>query len=140
MFAEPNKNLMARVERAVAALLARDGRFTYMSLLTELGVLAPKDLAAWRAGRVPVLEKVIRTNLTKLARIQTAVRRLARARGLDRQVQRAPRGRRYSKTGQPFVEDEYGATYRQKRPRPPQAEQEPSRTAPGKQVADRHVF
>ena len=115
MSAEPNKSLMARVERAVAALLERDGRLTYLSLLAELGVLTPGDVEAWRAGHVPCLEKVIRTNLTKLTRIQTAVRRIARARGLDRHVQRAPRGRRYSKTGNPFVEEEYGATYRQKR-------------------------
>lgn len=51
------------------------------------------------------------SNLTTLARIQTAVRRFARAHGLQRRSVRAPRGRRYSKSGRPFVEDEYGAVY-----------------------------
>lgn len=117
MSSEPNKNLVARVERAATSLLARNGRLTYLALLVELGVLARADLEAWQAGRVPFLEKVIRTNLTKLARIQTAVRRIARTRGLERQVQRAPRGRCFSKTGQPFVEEEYGAVYREPRAR-----------------------
>jgi hypothetical protein len=60
---------------------------------------------------VPCLEKVASANLTKLARIQTAVRRFARAHGLKRRIIRAPRGRRYSKSGHPFVEEEYGAVY-----------------------------
>ena len=64
------------------------------------------------------MEKVVRANLSKLARIQTAVRRLARARNLERLVARAPRRRRYSKTGHPFVEEEYGATYRVRHPKP----------------------
>ena len=43
-------------------------------------------------------EKVIRTNLTGLGRIQTAVRRIARTRDLEQKVQRASRGRRFSKS------------------------------------------
>ncbi len=103
---------MRRVERAAEVLLDREGRFTYPSLLQELGMLAPRDLEAWRGGLVPFMEKVVRANLSKLARIQTAVRRLARARDLERLAARAPRGRRYSKAGHPFVEEEDGATYR----------------------------
>ncbi len=132
MSAEPNKSLMARVERAVATLLERDGRITYLSLLAELGVLTPRDVRAWRAGHLPCLEKVIHMNLTKLTRIQTAVRRIARVQRLDRQVQRAPHGQRYSKTGNPFVEEEYGATYRQKRSRPGQLDE----TAVSRRSAD----
>jgi hypothetical protein len=64
-----------------------------------------------RGGRVPFLEKVTRANLTTLARIQTAVRRLARVHRLKRRIVRAPRGRRYSKSGHLFVEEEYSAVY-----------------------------
>ena len=110
---------MARVERAVEALLGRDGHLTYPALLRELGVLTKKDLEAWRAGRVPYLERVIRTNLTRLSRIQTAVRRMARARNWKRTVTGPKRGRRYSKTGHPFVEEEYAAYYRPLQARPP---------------------
>lgn len=70
------------------------------------------------AGHVPFLERVVHTNLTKLARIHAAVRRLARAHGLQRQAARPPRGRRYSKSGYPSVEAEYGATYRPIQQRP----------------------
>lgn len=65
---EPNKTLTARVERAVAAVLRREGHLTYPALLCDLGVLTKQDLEAWRAGRVPYLEKVTRTNLTRLSR------------------------------------------------------------------------
>ncbi len=122
MSREPNKNLMARVERAVAAILQRDGHLTYPALLCELGVLTRNDLEAWRAGRVPSLEHVVRMNLTRLARIQTAVRRIARARNLKRTITGPKRGRRYSKTGHPFVEEEYAAYYR-----PPQHHPQESR-------------
>jgi len=108
---QPNKKLTDRVERAAVALLARDGRFTYPTLLRELGIISAQDLDAWRGGCVPFLEKVTRANLTKLARIQTAVRRVARVLGLKRRIVHAPRGRRYSKSGHPSVEEEYGAVY-----------------------------
>ena len=119
---EPNKNLTARVERAVAAVLQREGHLTYPALLCELGVLTKQDLEAWRAGRVPYLEKVTRTNLTRLSRIQTAVRRMARARNWKRTVTGLKRGRRYSKTSHPFVEEEYAAYYRPVHPHQPAAQ------------------
>ncbi len=112
---------MVRVERAVDAVLRRDGHLTYPTLLSELGVLTKKNFEAWRAGRVPYLERVIRTNLTRLSRIQTAVRRIARARNWKRTITGPKRGRRYSKTGHPFVEEEYAAYYRPIQHGPPTA-------------------
>ena len=112
MTAKPNKDLARRVEAAAARLLDRDGEITYPALLMELGHLSRADLDAWRSGRAPDLERVVRANLTKLARIQTAVRRLGRDRGLVRHVRSAPGGRRFSKTGQPHVEAEYRSAYR----------------------------
>lgn len=108
---QPNKKLTDRVERAALALLARDGRLTYPTLLRQLGILSKQHLDAWRSGRVPFLEKVTRANLTTLARIQIAVRRFARVHELKRRIVRAPRGRRYSKSRHPFVEEEYSAVY-----------------------------
>lgn len=111
MSSRPNAKLMERVNRAVSILLAREGRVDYPLLLREMGFLTPANLTEWRKGRVQCLEKVVGTNLTKLARIQAAMRGIARERQLNRKLVRAPRGRRYSKTGQPFIEDEYGAVY-----------------------------
>lgn len=71
-------------------------------------MLAPQDLEAWRAGRIPFLERAISGNLTKLARIQKAVRRVARERGLVRRAGSVG-GPRFSKNGHPFVEGEYRA-------------------------------
>jgi len=111
MSSRPNAKLMERVNRAVSALLAREGRVDYPLLLREMGVLTPANLAEWRKGRVQCLERVVSANLTKLARIQAAMRQIARDRRLDMKLVRAPRGRRYSKAGNPFIEEEYGAIY-----------------------------
>lgn len=111
MSKKPNKNLSARVERAAGKALANRGMITYPDLFIEMGILDQRDLNQWYKGRVPFLEKVIRSNLTKLARIQTAVRRYAQEHGLKRSLKGPGRGRRYSKTGHPFTEEEYHACY-----------------------------
>jgi hypothetical protein len=112
---EPSEDLMKRVARAMDAVLSRDGSLTYPRLLVELGCLTPKDLDAWRRGRLPYLERAIHMNLTKLSRVQTAVRRIARERGLVWRLDAASPKHPYSKTRNPIVEAEYGMVYR----RPP---------------------
>ena len=72
-------------------------------------MLSSSSLDEWRAGRVPYLERVVTGNLTKLARIQKGVLRSARKWGLQRRVE--GRKRRFSKTGNPFIEEEYSAVY-----------------------------
>ena len=84
MSKQPNSNMTARVERAAGKVLARDGMITYPELFIEMGILDKRDLEQWYKGRVPFLEKVIRSNLTKLARLQTAVRRYGLDHGLKR--------------------------------------------------------
>ena len=111
MSKKPNKNLSSRVERAAGKVLARNGMITYTDLFIEMGILDQRDLEQWYKGRVPFLEKVIQSNLTKLARIQTAVRRYGREHGLKRSLRGPKRGRRYSKIGHPFTEEEYHACY-----------------------------
>src|ERR1700691_4628498 len=74
---QPNNLLSARVRKAAAAVMQKNGRITYPELFIEMGILSEKNLLDWRKGRVPFLERVIVCNLTKLARIMTAVRRLA---------------------------------------------------------------
>ncbi|MBK6940852.1 MAG: hypothetical protein IPH13_11725 [Planctomycetes bacterium] len=109
---QPNHDLESRVVRCADVVLKRDGFVTYPTLFREMGLLAPGDLDAWRKGRIVNLERVVCTNLTKLARIQTAVRRWAKNRDLTRARVGAPKGRRYSKSGQPWVESEYATLYR----------------------------
>lgn len=116
MSSEPNTDLMKRVACAMDAVLSRNGSLTYLKLLMEMDALNAKDVEAWRRGHVPCHERVIRMNLTKLGRIQTAVRRIARERGLLRRLDAASPKRPYSKTRNPVVEAEYGMVYR---PPPP---------------------
>lgn len=111
MTSRPTPVLTARVERAAAIVLARDGRLTYPALFVEMGILDPRDLAAWRSGRAPYLERVLRSNLTRLVRIQKAVRRIARDQQLQRRPSHPPPALRYSKTGNAFVEAEYACVY-----------------------------
>ena len=74
-------------------------------------MLSPTDLDEWRLGRVPYLERVVKGNLSKPARTQKGVRRSARRRGLRRRVEGVHRKARFSKSGNPYIEEEYAATY-----------------------------
>ena len=81
-------------------------------LLQEMDLLLARDVEEWRRGHVPFLEKVINTNLTRMLRIQTALRTFALERQLHRREGKPLKGcRRYSKSGAEVVEREYGARY-----------------------------
>ncbi len=111
MSKQPNKLLTKRVNSAINAVIYRNKQLTYPELFIELGILSAKDFSAWKIGQVPFLEKVVQSNLTKLARIMTAVRRFARENHLERTISPQPR-KPYSKTGMNFLETEYRAVYR----------------------------
>lgn len=111
MSKQPNKLLTKRVNSAINAVIYRNKQLTYPDLFIELGILSAKDFSAWKTGQVPFLEKVVQSNLTKLARIMTAVRRFARENHLERTISPQPR-KPYSKTAMDFLEEEYKAVYR----------------------------
>jgi hypothetical protein len=128
MSKQPNKLLTQRVRRAAGKVMARNCQLTYPELFMEMGILSPKDYKEWQAGRIPFLEKVIHSNLTKLARVMTAVRRLARDCELLRTVGRRPK-QRYSKNFIPCVEEEYRSIYSAGRGRTNRSQAAPSRIA-----------
>jgi hypothetical protein len=117
MSKQPNKLLIKRVESSINAVVRRNQHLTYPELFIEMGILSKKDYAAWKAGQIPFLEKVIHSNLTRLARIMTAVRRFARENQLERNSGPQP-AKQYSKTATGFLEEEYRAIYRIPVPRP----------------------
>lgn len=117
MSTQPNKLLTERVRRAVASVMQKNGRLTYPELFIEMDILTEKNYLDWRKGRVPYLERVIICNLTKLARIMTAVRRLALELGLDRVVGGKQKCR-FSKSGNPHLEEEYCSTYSKRKKKP----------------------
>lgn len=61
--------MFPRIERAVAGILANAKVVAPVDVLVKMSLLAPEDLEAWRFGRVPYLERVIRCNLTRLSRL-----------------------------------------------------------------------
>lgn len=61
--------MFPRIQRAVAAILVKQKFVAPVDVLVRMELLAPKDLEAWRFGRVPYLERVICCNLTKSSRL-----------------------------------------------------------------------
>ena len=66
--------LFPRIERAVAAILAKGKVVAPVDVLVAMGLLTPKLLEDWRRGRVPYLEKVITCNLPRLTRLLRILR------------------------------------------------------------------
>jgi len=127
---QPNKLLSDRVRKAAASVMQKNGgRLSYPELFIEMDILTEKNYLDWRKGRVPFLEGVITCNLSKLARIMTAVRRLAQEQGQDRVVGGKQKCR-YSKSGNPHLEEEYRSTYskRKNKQQVPQARPEAALT------------
>jgi len=64
-----NDPLYPKVACAVQVLLQRGKVVAPVDVLVGMGLLMPEHLEAWRFGRVPYLERVIRCNLTRLSRL-----------------------------------------------------------------------
>jgi hypothetical protein len=61
--------IFPRIERAVAAILTSGKVVAPVDVLVRMDILAPTDFDAWRFGRVPYLERVIRGSLSRLSRL-----------------------------------------------------------------------
>jgi hypothetical protein len=66
--------LYPRIVRAVDAILARGKVVAPVDVLVGMHLLTAKRLEVWRRGRVPYLEKVIVSNLTRLSRLLRILR------------------------------------------------------------------
>jgi len=53
-----------RVVAAVSAILASSPFVAPIDVFVQMGLLRIQDLAEWRAGRLPYLEKAIKCNLS----------------------------------------------------------------------------
>jgi hypothetical protein len=106
--------LFPRIERAVAAILAKSKVVTPIGVLVGMDLLKLSDVDDWRRGRIPYLEKAIQGNLKKLGRILRILRfhshdlNLKASSTVYMRYGRGPRCRlRFSKTGDPNVEEAY---------------------------------
>jgi hypothetical protein len=61
--------MFPRIERAVAAILVEGNVVAPVDVLVRMDILAPKDLEDWRFGRLPYLERVIQSSLSRLSRL-----------------------------------------------------------------------
>src|SRR5437762_10861766 len=106
--------LYPRIAQAVSAILVKSKVVGPVDVLVRMGLLKPGDLQDWRMGRVPFLEKVIGCNLPRLGRLLRILRMHAHDLKLVPSTTgymrwgKGPKQRlRFSKTGQPPVEDAY---------------------------------
>jgi hypothetical protein len=103
-----------RIVRAVAALLAKGDVVAPIDVFVHMEMLARPDVEAWRFGRVPYLEKVIRCNRAQASRIL----RILRMHVHDLNMPPSPTAYvrsgkgprpplRFTKTGDPNLEEAY---------------------------------
>ncbi len=69
------QKLQTELGSAAGRLLREKGYISYPDLFIALGYLSRSDYEDWRSRRVPYLERVIKTNLTRISFILTAVRK-----------------------------------------------------------------
>ena len=69
--------LKHKVHSIVSSTLMEKIYISPVELLMKIGVLSAKDYEDWRFGRVPYLEKVCKTNLSKLSFIMKELRAYA---------------------------------------------------------------
>lgn len=73
-----NQKLEAKVKSICSSEAYLKGYISMINVLLALELLTKKDYEDWRRGKVPYLEKVCHTNLSKLSFIQKCVDAYAR--------------------------------------------------------------
>lgn len=111
-------SIYPRVVRAVDAIL-RDGKVVApIDVLVRMSLLSPERVEDWRRRRVPYLERVTNCNLTRLSRLLRILRFHAHDLKLVPSMTVYTswgRGRRqvlrFSKTGDPRIEEAYSRCF-----------------------------
>ena len=110
--------MFPRIERTVAALLAKGNVVAPVDVLIGMGLLMPDRLKAWRLGQVPYLEKEIAANLSRLSRLLRILRFHAHDLNLEPSATAyMPRGKgprqklRFTKSGDRRIEAAYATHF-----------------------------
>jgi hypothetical protein len=107
------QEITARVRRVAEQALAEKGYAAPIDVLMGLGWLAPVRVDEWRQGRLPVLERGVQANLSKISDALADFRQWARQRDLvpsrTEYVARTRDRRRlqFSLSGRPSIEEAY---------------------------------
>lgn len=99
-----------KIVAAVARILAKQHFVAPAELFVEMNLLPAVDFERWKRGQVPVLERVIRCNLTKAGRILRLLRFHAHDLNLKPSItvyQRKGHRLRFSRSGEPKIEEAY---------------------------------
>lgn len=106
--------------RLIASNILKESHYiSPVDMLIKIGVLSVKDYENWRFGRVPYLEKVCKTNLSKLTVMMNELRAFARQNYLQPSwtayCQWGVKGKkiplRFSKSGSLNIENAYATHY-----------------------------
>lgn len=102
------------MSREASRLLQEKGYVAFVDVLMGMGKLSKEDYEKWRCRGVPYLEKVVTINLSKLNHLLRVFRRNSRNKGLRPSTtvykswgKRRKMTLRFSKSGNPYVEDAY---------------------------------
>jgi hypothetical protein len=103
-----------KIVAAVSRILARQCFVAPVELFVEMNLLPAADLERWRRGQIPVLERVIRCNLTKAGRILRLLRFHAHDLNLKPSLtvyQHRGHRLRFSRSGEPKIEEVYSTHF-----------------------------
>ena len=98
----------AEIAAAVLRILSRQRFVSPIDVFVEMGLLMTDDLARWKQGQVPSLERVIRCNLTRAGRILRLLRFHVHDLNLKPSItvyQRRGQRLRFSLSGEPKIEE-----------------------------------
>ncbi|MGL5018519.1 MAG: hypothetical protein ACRDBP_10315 [Luteolibacter sp.] len=99
-----------KIVAAVSRILARKRFVAPVELFVEMDLLPAADLERWKRGQIPVLERVIRCNLTRAGRILRLLRFHAHDLNLKPSLtvyQHRSHRLRFSRSGEPKIEEAY---------------------------------
>ena len=112
------QDILRELGRVTAVLLHEKGSIAPVDVFLRLGSLTQADDDRWRRGQIPVLERVIQINLTRITFIMQALRRhslqghLRPSPTVYMSWGRHPRQRlRFSVSGQEQIEAAYATHY-----------------------------
>lgn len=111
-------DLVKQMNEASSQLLHERGYISFVEVLLRMGKLRKEQYEAWRFGRLPCLEQVVTVNLTKINYLLRTLHRNARKGGLRTSKTayvswgKGPkRPLRFSKSGDPNIEEAYATHF-----------------------------
>ncbi|MDD4335552.1 MAG: hypothetical protein PHY77_08105 [Desulfotomaculaceae bacterium] len=111
-------DLIKKVWVCAGELIAEKGYVSPVDLLVKMDRLTPQQVEDWRFRRIPYLERAVIGNLSKMNTILLALREFARSAELKPSLTaymswgKGPKQRlRFSKYGNPCVEENYYTHY-----------------------------